>query len=68
LPELSRIEFAVSVFIQSVEHRFCNELGAPMGDQVQRGEFLKDTDGIRRTENRYGACQANIFCASSPPG
>jgi hypothetical protein len=44
-----------------------------MGDQVQRGEFLKDADGIRkdadgirRAENGYGACQANISWCEQP--
>jgi hypothetical protein len=36
-----------------------------MGDQVQSGKFLKDSDWVRRAENGHGACKANVFCARS---
>ena len=31
-------------------------LSASVGDQVQSGEFLEDSDRVRRTENGYSTC------------
>ena len=34
----------------------CNDLGTPMRDQVQSGEFLEDSDRVGRAENGYRTC------------
>jgi hypothetical protein len=36
-----------------------------MGDQVQSGKFLKDSDRVRRAENGHGTGKANILGARS---
>jgi hypothetical protein len=36
-----------------------------MGDQVQSGEFLEDSDRVRRAENGYGTCETNVLGACS---
>jgi hypothetical protein len=43
----------------------CNDLSMPMGDQVQGGEFLKDSDGVGGAENGDRTCQPNVFGAGS---
>jgi hypothetical protein len=36
-----------------------------VGDQVQSGEFLKDSDRVGCAEHGYGTCQENVLGASS---
>jgi hypothetical protein len=36
-----------------------------VGDQVQSGKFLKDSNRVRRAENGHGTSKANVFCARS---
>ena len=45
-----------------------DNLGAPMRDQVQRGEFLKHAHRVRRAENSDRARQANILRARGSRG
>src|ERR1700693_1281102 len=42
-----------------------DDFGASVRDQVQCGEFLKDSHGIRGAENGHRAGQANIFGSGS---
>jgi hypothetical protein len=36
-----------------------------MGDEVQSGELLKDSDGVGRAQNGYRTCKANVPGAGS---
>ena len=40
-----------------------DDFGAAVGDEIERGEFLEDADGIGGAENGDGAREADVFCA-----
>ena len=40
-----------------------DDFGATVGDEIERGEFLEDADGIGGAENGDGAGEADVFRA-----